>query len=163
VRFASGSAAAVAAQGLDCCARMTAAGAQPRLTTDAEEEDSWSDHYRQIWSSSAAIVRASWLPADALGTLELLNTLPTPDVELVGRLGVGAGLVGLDGDIDAQAASIQRMRGSTVVGNVVIVRGSRELKTMINVWGPRSNAPLLASIKRELDPNGILGAGRGPL
>ena len=49
-------------------------------------------------------------------------------------------------------------------GNIVIVRGSPELKARIDVWGSHeSRQPLFESLKRAFDPNNVLNAGRGPL
>jgi len=84
--------------------------------------------------------------------------------EMIGRAGVGAGLIRLDMDEAAQAHAIQQLRTSASVGNVVLVRGSPALKALVDVWGSHGDRqPLFASLKRALDPNGVLNAGRGPL
>ena len=60
-------------------------------------------------------------------------------VELVGRVGVGAGLIRLDGDPRRQAAAVERLRSCGVFGNVVVVRATASLKRIVDVWGPQPN------------------------
>ena len=89
---------------------------------------------------------------------------PRPARLVQGRAAIGAGLIRIDGDTPAQAAVIEQLRGSSVFGNVVIVRGSDALKAVVDVWGSHGDRqPLFDSLKRAFDPNGVLNAGRGPL
>ena len=77
---------------------------------------------------------------------------------------MGAGLVRIDADEPTQARIIGQLRETAGFGNVVIVRGSPVLKTLVDVWGPQGDRQrLLGSLKRAFDPNGVLNAGRGPL
>jgi FAD/FMN-containing dehydrogenase len=47
---------------------------------------------------------------------------------------------------------------------VVVLRASRELKALVDVWGPPQDAErVLQSLKQMFDPAGILNAGRGPI
>ena len=46
---------------------------------------------------------------------------------------------------------------------VVVLRAPSDLKSRTWVWGTPGAASLTAALKRELDPGGLLGAGRGPL
>jgi len=83
-------------------------------------------------------------------------------VTFVGRV-IGTGLARLSGDARGLAAAIQRLRSSDA-GNVVLLRGSRELKETVDVWGvPRSSDGAVRSLKRMFDPAGILNAARGPI
>ena len=50
-----------------------------------------------------------------------------------------------------------------VFGNVVVLRAPADLKTRDWVWGAPAAASLTTALKSELDPGGLLGAGRGPL
>ena len=152
------------------------------------ERGLWHAHATEIWSSTGAIVRASWLPAKiAAGLAELDRitaglkacTTITAGLEacttitaglkacttsVVGRAAIGAGLIRIDGDVAAQAAAIEQLRASSTFGNIVIVRGSLELKARVDVWGSHGDRrPLFDSLKRAFDPNGVLNAGRGPL
>jgi hypothetical protein len=82
---------------------------------------------------------------------------------LSGRAGVGSGHIGLDASIEQQQAAIERLRLSTVLGNVVIVKGPSALRAAVGTWPAAAGAaPLRASLKQAWDPAGILGAGRGP-
>jgi glycolate oxidase FAD binding subunit len=130
----------------------------------------WHGHATEIWDQPGAIVRASWLPAHIADVLAGLKACTTSRVvqgfspALIGRAAVGAGLIRIDGETAAQAAVIEQLRASSVFGNVVIVRGSDALKAAVDVWGSHGDRqPLLDSLKRAFDPNGVLNAGRGPV
>jgi FAD/FMN-containing dehydrogenase len=83
---------------------------------------------------------------------------------MVGRAAVGAGLIRIDADLTAQAAVIEQLRRSTVLGNVVLRRGRDELKSLVDVWGPSGDRQqLFESMKIAFDPHGVLNPGRGPL
>ena len=162
LRFAS-VAAAVDAQ----CATASGLPAMNALATqslDGEIEAAfWREHNAGVWTRSGAVVRASWLPANLAQAIADLKACAT-SVELTGRAGIGAGLVRIDGDLQTQAAAIARLRASSTFGNVVLLRGSNELKAMVDVWGNHhGREALFTSLKRAFDPQGILNAGRGPL
>jgi len=127
------------------------------------EQALWRDHHARMWSARGAIVRVSWLPATitpAVGELKRIG----PEIELLGRAALGAGLLRIDADTDTQARVIARLRQSTFFGNIVVLRGSDALKAAVDVWGSMGDRePLLASLKRALDPHNTLNAGRGPL
>jgi hypothetical protein len=124
------------------------------------ERTLWRAQASRLWEKPGAIVRASWLPA---ALVLVLGELP-PSAELIGRAAVGAGLVHIDGNEQEQARLIEMLRHSPHVGNVVVLRASPALKTLVDVWGPQGDrGRLLTSMKRALDPNGVLNAGRGPL
>jgi glycolate oxidase FAD binding subunit len=126
---------------------------------DAERQ-LWRAHATGLWDAPGAIVRASWLPASIAA---VLSELPA-GAELIGRAGVGAGLVRIDGDEAEQARVIGQLRHSPHVGNVVVRRGSAGLKALVDVWGPQGDRQrLLSAMKRAFDPNGVLNAARGPL
>jgi glycolate oxidase FAD binding subunit len=129
------------------------------------ERTLWHRHATEIWDQPGAILRGSWLPANIVdGLRELDRITGAGTTSLQGRAAVGAGLIRIDGATAAQAAVIEQLRASSVFGNVVIVRGSDALKAGVDVWGSHGDRqPLLDSLKRALDPNGVLNAGRGPL
>jgi hypothetical protein len=63
-----------------------------------------------------------------------------------------------------QAAVVERMRSSVWVGNVAVLRATRELKEHVDVWGPAASAAdAVRALKGMFDPAGILNAGRGPI
>ena len=156
-------------------------GLKPSTTSidvlDGDAERSlWHAHANELWDSPGAILRASWLPADiapALAELERFAAAatpsPTPGVaacttSLAGRAAIGAGHIRIDAGAGAQAAVVEQLRASPVFGNVVIVRGSPELKALVDVWGSHGDRqPLFDALKRAFDPDGVLNAGRGPL
>src|SRR5438874_5171172 len=98
IQFAS-TQAAIDAQ-VDQVRRLLAADSFELVTGD-EERDGWRRHARGIWAAPGLIVRASWLPASLAALLTLLNEVTGRDpaaIELVGRAGVGAGLIRIETD-----------------------------------------------------------------
>ena len=143
-------------------------GCKTSVADGDAERHLWDQHARRLWDLPGAIVRASWLPAEitlVTADLEGCATGTNPiSTQLIARAGVGAGLIRVDSDTRTQAAAIEQLRGSKTFGHVVVVRGSDELKSLVDVWGPlRDRERLFVSLKRALDPNGVLNAGRGPL
>jgi FAD/FMN-containing dehydrogenase len=162
LRFAS-VAAAVDAQFATASGLPAMTGLAIQSLDGDNEAAFWREHNAGVWTRSGAVVRASWLPANLDAVIAGLKACMA-SVELIGRAGVGAGLVRIDGDLQAQAATIAHLRASSTFGNVVLQRGSNELKAMVDVWGSHhGREPLFASLKRAFDPQGILNAGRGPL
>jgi len=164
IRFAS-LPAVVDAQIAQARALLDPLAASIELVEGEAEQTLWRDHNARIWSGDAhhAVVRASWLPAAIVTALAELQAIGAP-IDLVGRAVVGAGLLRLGGDADAQARAITRLRASSTFGNIVVLRGSGALKATVDVWGSSGDRePLLTSIKRALDPHNTLNAGRGPL
>ena len=157
---------------------LASAATSMTVLEDAAELDAWQDHGEQIWTAPGAVVRASWLPANLGAAIEELSRVrldlarraasessaPATRIEIVGRAAIGAGLIRIEGDVAMQAQVIEQLRASTIFGNVVVRRGSDELKSRIDVWGSQGDrATLLASLKQAFDPHGILRPGRGPL
>jgi len=164
IRFAS-LPAVIDAQIGQATAALKACTTSIDVLEGADERTLWQAYATEIWDRPGAIVRASWLPAnvaDGLGELDRINGSGAPSLQ--GRAAVGAGLIRIDGDTAAQAAVVERLRASSVFGNVVIVRGSDALKAAVDVWGSHGDRqPLLESLKRAFDPHGVLNAGRGPV
>ena len=112
-----------------------------------------------------ATVRFSWLPSRLPQVLTMLEAMQRSGTRLLfaGRV-VGTGALQLSGEMPALAAAVERLRASADVGNVVLLRGSRELKERVDVWGPERPSDRVArAVKQSLDPAGILNAGRGPI
>jgi len=163
--------AAVDAQ-IDGASRLTSLnGSATTIVQGDDERTRWREQSERIWSAPGAVVRASWLPANIASAMRELQQIVSsrPRVidggaSMIGRAGVGAGLIRIGGDAHDQAAVIEHLRRASVFGNVVILRGSAELKALIDVWGPQGDRErLFKSLKQTLDPKGVLNAGRGPL
>ena len=162
VRFSS-SPAAVAAQ-VESAQRLLS---MPSTVVTGDSEGAlWDEQVRSPWAGAGAVVRFGWLPAKLAEITTLMNDVwkIAGSAVMVGRVGTGAGLVRIDGDVRAHLAVAERLRGSVWVGNVSVLRADLELKRHIDVWGPESSAVEAArALKQMFDPAGILNAGRGPI
>jgi FAD/FMN-containing dehydrogenase len=139
-----------------------------RVVTGELEQALWTNQVQSPWAGHGAVVRCGWLPARLaeIATLTAEVRRIARRVTLTGRVGIGAGLFRIDEDTDtqSQAAVVDRLRSSAWVGNVVVLRGSPELKEHVDVWGPPTGAiAATRALKQMFDPAGILNAGRGPL
>jgi glycolate oxidase FAD binding subunit len=158
LRFAS-LPAVVDAQVQQARARLNACATASGVVEGDAEATVWREHAQRLWTGDAAIVRASWLPANIALVVHELQ-----DLELVGRAAIGAGLIRIEGDADTQARAVERLRASAVLGNIVVVRGSAALKSRVDVWGSAGDRqPIFDALKAALDPHNVLNAGRGPL
>ena len=160
VRFAS-SPAAVAAQ-LDAARELV--HGETGAMREGIETRAWAEQVALSWEGDAAVVRCSWLPSRLVEVLALVRALRAEcGVVFTGRIGAGSGLLRLTGGDSTVAAVIAQLRlDSSPVGHVVVLRGSRALRSQADVWGTAPSAPA-AALKAALDPAGILNAGRGPL
>jgi glycolate oxidase FAD binding subunit len=132
---------------------------------DAAERAAWVAQLDTM-SDGDATVRFGWLPARLPQMLAVLADVRRSDkvaVTFTGRV-LGAGTARLTGEPAALAAAVGRLRASAEVGNVVLLRGPRELKARVDVWGPARDSDRVArAVKNAFDPAGILNAGRGPI
>lgn len=133
----------------------------------AAEGELWRTQVESPWTSGATL-RLAWLPAslgDLLALLDEAARVSGAVLAFTGRAAVGAGFVRIDGSDQAVLTVVERLRHrAAVAGNVVVLRASDTVKRQIDVWGePTGAAPVLAAIKKTLDPAGILNAGRGPV
>jgi glycolate oxidase FAD binding subunit len=150
---------------LESARRIITAGSQ--IVRDQRESALWREQIRQPWTDEGTVVRLGWLPAKLAEVITLMREvqkMAAGGVGMAGRAGTGAGLVTFDGDAMTQAAVVRRLRSSVFVGNVTVLRGSRELKSHVDVWQvPSATVATLQAIKQRLDPAGILNPGRGPI
>jgi glycolate oxidase FAD binding subunit len=126
----------------------------------------WSAQTRSPWSGTGAVIRFGWLPAKLTEVAMLMHDVQqiAGSIVMVGRVGIGAGLMRVDGDSRVQAAVVERLRSSVWAGNVTVLRADGDLKQRVDVWGPPASAVDAArALKHMFDPAGILNAGRGPI
>jgi glycolate oxidase FAD binding subunit len=136
------------------------------VVTGDSEMDIWTDQVRSPWAGTGAVIRFGWLPAKLAELTTLMHEVQqiAGSVVMAGRLGTGAGLMRVDGDVRTQSAVVERLRSSVWVGNVAVLRATPELKRQVDVWGPAASAADAArALKNMFDPAGILNAGRGPI
>jgi len=162
VRFAT-SPAAAAAQVEQARALV---GDGEAITGDGEAA-LWRRYQRRASASAGTVIRMSWLPAALAQVLALVEEVGRTEgsVELVARAGIGTGLLRIDGGVDWQIATVERLRARTeTVAHVTIQDAPPEVKAKVDVWGsPGAEESVASAIKRALDPVGILNAGRGPV
>jgi glycolate oxidase FAD binding subunit len=171
LRFASSPASTHA----QVAAARTILGGQVSEVSDAVERECWQSQVQAPWTHDAgpagdagdgAVIRLSWMPARLAEVLHLVRDLGghAVAVTLHARAIVGTGLMSVRGTAREQAAVVERLRASDMVGHVVVLRGSRALKDLVDVWGsPVPAQASLLAIKRSFDPAGILNAARGPV
>ena len=136
------------------------------VVTGDPEMDVWTDQVQSPWAGTGAVIRFGWLPAKLAEITTLMHDVQqiAGSIVMCGRVGMGAGLMRVDGDVRTQAALVQRLRSSVWVGNVAVLRASPDLKQHVDVWGPASSAAdAVRALKGMFDPAGILNAGRGPI
>ena len=83
-----------------------------------------ADQVRSPWAGTGAVIRFSWLPAKLAEITTLMHDVQqiAGSVVMCGRVGMGAGLMRVDGDVRTQAAVVERLRSSVWVGNVAVLR-----------------------------------------
>lgn len=165
VRFESVEAAASAQA--DLARRLAkSAGASASDMSGAEEAALWTAHTARPWTSEGAVIKVALLPTELAPVLGWLQqTLPSDSWEVTGRAGLGVLYLRVAGAADLQARVVGDLRDRlpTGRGSAVVLRGSAELKKLIDVWGPIGDSgPLMRIVKRQFDPGGILNPGRGP-
>jgi len=134
---------------------------------DGDDEAAlWAAHARRPWAGDGAVVKITLLPSAVASTLTwLADVMHGCEFDVVGRAGVGVLLARIGGDVERQARVLNglRERLPAPTGSVVLVRGSDDLKSRVDPWGPLGGGlGVMRAIKRQFDPLGILNPGRGP-
>lgn len=141
-------------------------GGASRTATGSEEEELWNRHATFDDSSEGALLKVSVLPSELatiLGTIE--QQAGRDGYRAAGRAGLAVFLLQLNGDVEAQQRIIAAVRGSLPAGrgSAVLVRGSADLKKLVDVWGPIGDGlSIMKAVKKQFDPAGVLSPGRGP-
>jgi glycolate dehydrogenase FAD-binding subunit len=143
-----------------------ASGATSVIVGGDEEAALWAEHARRPWDGDGAVVKITLLPSAVASTLTwLADTMHGAEYDVVGRAGVGVLLARIGGDVERQARVLAglRERLSAPAGSVVLVRGSDDLKSRVDLWGPLGGGlGVMRAIKRQFDPHGMLNPCRGP-
>jgi glycolate oxidase FAD binding subunit len=141
-------------------------GFSVRAVSGADEEAVWSAHAKFAGADRCALLKISVLPADLAGTLSLIERLAGKKAHAAaGRAGAGVFLLCLFGEVQLQKRVIEGLRDALPLGrgSAVVVQGSSELKTHVDVWGPIGDGlALMRAVKQQFAPAGVLNSGRGP-
>jgi glycolate oxidase FAD binding subunit len=139
-------------------------GASSSVVDSDRERAVWTDHGRRPWDRQGAIIKITAMPAAVAGIVGWLAAHAS-GVDVAGRAGVGVMLAGVDGDVPTQSGLLADLRGLIPAGQggAVVLRGSEDLRSRVDVWGPIGDGlATMRAIKRQFDPNGLLNPGRGP-
>jgi glycolate oxidase FAD binding subunit len=144
----------------------TQGGATATIARGDDETTLWADHHQRPWNGDGAVVKITLLPSAVPATLGwMADAMRDGEYDVIGRAGVGVLLARIGGDVERQVRIVNglRERLSPPSGSVVVVRGSDDLASRVDVWGPLGDGlGVMRAIKRQFDPNGILNPGRGP-
>jgi glycolate oxidase FAD binding subunit len=147
-------------------ALANASGATSTIVAGDEEAALWADHAARPWAGEGAVVKITLLPGAVASTLTwLADATQGCEFDVVGRAGVGVLLARIGGDVERQARALSglRERLPPPTGGAVLVRGSDDLKSRVDPWGPLGGGlGVMRAIKRQFDPLGILNPGLGP-
>lgn len=141
-------------------------GFTARAVSGADEDTLWNEHAKVAESDRGALLKVSLLPTELAAAIGVIERLAGErGYVAAGRAGLGVFLVRIVGDVQLQSHVVEGLRGALATGrgSAVVVQGSTELKTMLDVWGPIGDGlPLMQAVKRQFDPAGVLSPGRGP-
>jgi glycolate oxidase FAD binding subunit len=144
----------------------TGAGASATVAHGDDEEAVWADHQQRPWNGDGAVVKITLLPTAVPATLGwMADAMRDGEYDVIGRAGVGVLLARIGGDVERQVRVVNGLRERLLPpsGSVVVVRGSDDLASHIDMWGPLGDGlGVMRAIKHQFDPNGILNPGRGP-
>ena len=141
-------------------------GCQARVLSESAEAEHWQNHGLLPEDDRGALVKVSVLPAELAETLSLIERLAGKrGYVAAGRAGAGVFLVRIAEDVQLQKRVIDGLRDALQIGqgSAVLVKGSPELRTHVDVWGPMGDGlAVMKAVKQQFDPAGILAPGRGP-
>jgi len=163
-------------------------GGAARVVAEEEAADLWAALAERPWQGhgTAESGQTQHGTAEHDGTLGLKLAYPLAELPrilddvtdlatrhgLTSRLhahaGTGVAYISFSGapdgdDVETHAAIVTALRKQALAlgGSLVIMRGGAVLKRMVDAWGAVGDAqPLMARIKGEFDPDGVLNPGR---
>jgi glycolate oxidase FAD binding subunit len=146
-------------------ARTSVGGAASVVDLDVEAA-LWAQQVRRPWSGGGVVLRGSWLPAALPAVVALVEEVARTcgvTVDFVGRGGIGAGHLRLEGAETGLTQAVLLLRSRpAVIANVLVLRHGPLSKASVDPWGPPPpTASVLAALKQAFDPAGVLNAGRG--
>lgn len=156
-----------AEQQADAFVRLAETGGASASVAQGDEETAvWADHSRRPWEGDGAVFKVTLVPSAVGPTLDwLADTARGADYEVIGRAGVGVLLARVGGDVECQVRVLNGLRERLPphAGSAVLVRGSDELKSRVDIWGAIGDGlAVMRAVKQQFDPQGILNPGRGP-
>jgi glycolate oxidase FAD binding subunit len=155
------------AQQADTAAKLIAeSGYDARTLSESAEVQYWQSHARLADDERGVLLKVSVLPTDLAETLTTIERLAGKrGYAAVGRAGAGVFLLRIIEDVQLQKRVIDGLRDALPIGrgSAVVIKGSPELRTQVDVWGPIGDGlALMKAVKQQFDPAGILSPGRGP-
>ncbi len=158
--------ASVAQQSETAAKLIAESGHEPRTSRNRLKSSTWQDHARLAGDDRGALLKVSVLPTDLADTLTAIERLAgRRGYVAAGRAGAGVFLLRVTEEVQLQKRVIDGLRDVLQIGrgSAVVVKGSPELSTHVDVWGPIGDAlALMKAVKQQFDPAGILSPGRGP-
>ena len=141
-------------------------GCKVQTLSASAEEQYWQSHARFADDESGALLKVSVLPSDLAGILNTIERLAGErGYVAAGRAGAGVFLLHITEEIQRQKRVIEGLRDALQIGrgSAVIIKSSRQLRDLVDVWGPIGDGlTVMKAVKRQFDPAGILSPGRGP-
>jgi glycolate oxidase FAD binding subunit len=159
IRFES-TTASVGAQSAAVIAMAAAHQCEVSAQDGEVEARTWRDHAEWPWRVAGAVIKLTLLPSDLAPLLDAVErTADGAKFQLAGSAGVGALMVGLEGDAASHQRAIAALQSHLLpgTGSVVVLRGDEALKM------PAANQParsLMTAVRSTFDPSGVL-ANRG--
>jgi glycolate oxidase FAD binding subunit len=110
------------------------------------------------------VLKTTFAPGEAATALEQIKRVTDDAFVVRGSLGVGTVLIGVPettstGELVELLESLRRSFAA-LGGTVQLLRGTPEQSSTVDMFGPVPGLDLMARIKAQFDPLGVLGPGR---
>jgi glycolate oxidase FAD binding subunit len=136
--------------------RVEQLGVQTELIDD--DAALWDDQRRAQRSTDGVVVRVASLPTDIP---RLVSAASRHAASVVGRAGLGAAWVKLDGDPGEVVGAIEALRSELRPYSCVVLDAAPEIKRKVGMWDAPGDAAMsvFRRIKTRFDPNDICNRG----